>query len=302
VNRRLLLLIVFVIVASLLLFLPLSAQSTYFSRTIENAGHTPLFLLGTLFVLFVLRHDLHMEGRRLYALAGLIGAGAGFASEVIQEPLRRDASWEDVFADCVGALLALALYALFDRRHRPGGAARIAVLLMVAGCLALYAAPVVRMARAYLHRDGQFPVLASFDSDAELAWIVSFGLNREIRAGALDLDFDVQQYPGVSFYEPVPDWSRFGTLVIDVENPDDEPLHFGVRVHDKGHGREYADRFNRRLELAAGQRQQFRIPLDEIRHAPRNHLMDMAQISNVTLFRIHGAGAKRMRLHNMRLE
>ena len=52
------------------------------------------------------------EGVRLYALAGLIGAGCGLLSEIIQRPLRRDASWEDVFADSVGVLLALALYAL----------------------------------------------------------------------------------------------------------------------------------------------------------------------------------------------
>jgi VanZ family protein len=302
VNRRLLLLIVFVVVASLLLFVPLPHSDTYAERAIENAGHTPLFFIGTLFILQILRHDLRFEGRRLYALAGLIGMCAGFASEIIQKPLKRDASWEDVFADCVGVLLALALYSLFDRSRKPGGLARGAVLLVIAACLATYLSPIVSMLRAYVHRNGQFPVLASFDSPAELSWIVSFGLKREIRDGALDISFEADQYPGVSFYEPVPNWRGFKTLVIDAENPEQETLHFGVRVHDIGHGREFADRFNRRLELAAGARQQFRIPLDEIRQAPRNRLMNMAQISDVTLFRTHGPGAKRMRLHSMRLE
>jgi len=35
---------------------------------------------------------------------------------------------------------------------------------------------------------------------------------------------------------------------------------------------------------------------------PRNRLMDMAQITNVTVFRLHGAGSTRMRLYTMRLD
>jgi hypothetical protein len=157
------------------------------------------------------------------------------------------------------------------------------------------------MVRAYLHRDAQFPVIASFDSRIELFWIVSFGLKRELRDGALDVEFDADQYPGVSFFEPVPDWRQYGKLVVDVENPGTEVLHFGVRVHDVGHGREYADRFNRRFELGAGERRVFEIPLEDVRRAPRNRLMNMGQVSDVSVFRIHGPGSKRMRLHNMRL-
>ena len=299
--RRLFLLIAFVVVAAALLFVQLPMPPTYAGRTIENSGHTPLFLIGTLFILSILRHDFRIEGVRLYAFSGLIAAVAGLTSEVIQGPLGRDSSWEDVLADCVGVLLALALYALFDRRRRLGTAARVAVLLIVAGCLVAYVAPIVSMVRAYLHRDGQFPVLVNFDSRLDLYWMYSYGLKREIRDGALDIEYDAGQYPGVSFFEPVPDWSRYGTLVIEVENPADEVLHFGVRVHDKGHGREFADRFNRRLELGPHERREFTISLDDIRRGPRNRLMNMAQISDVTVFRLHGAGSTRMRLYSIRL-
>ncbi len=124
-SRRLLLLFAFVLVAAALLFVQLPIPPTYAGRTIENAGHVPLFLIGTLFILAILRHDLHVEGIRLYALAGLIGAGCGLLSEIIQRPLRRDASWEDVFADSVGVLLALALFALVRPAFRdPGRDAR----------------------------------------------------------------------------------------------------------------------------------------------------------------------------------
>jgi VanZ family protein len=302
VSRRLLLLFVFVLVAALLLFVQLPIPPTYAGRTIENAGHVPLFLIGTLFILAILRHDLHVEGVRLYALAGLIGAGCGLLSEIIQRPLRRDASWEDVFADAVGVLLALALYALFDRRSAFRGATRAAALLIVTGCAVIYLEPIVSMVRAYVHRDGQFPVLASFDSRVELYWIVGYGIRRDVHDGMLDVQFDRDKFPGFSFHEPVPDWRRFHTLAIDVENPDDLPLKLGTRVHDIGHGREYIDRFNRNFELAPRERRELRIPLEEIRHGPRNRLMNMGEISDVTLFRMHDSPSQRLRLHGMRLE
>jgi hypothetical protein len=304
VSRRLLLLLLFIVVASTLLFVPLPIPGTYAGRTIENAGHTPLFLIGTLFVLGILRHDYRLEGARLYALAGAICAGAGLLSEVIQRPLRRDASWEDVFEDVVGVVCALALHAAFDRRSRLTGVARGASLLIALSCLAVYLTPMINMTRAYMHRNKQFPVLASFDSRVQQFWIVGYGINREIRDGALDVEFESRRWPGVSFFEPIPDWSRFKTLAIDVENPGDQVLHLGVRVHDAGRhrGRRYADRFNRNFELAAGERKVLQIPLADIRKGPRDRLMNMTQISDVTLFRSQETGSRRVRLHLMRLE
>ena len=64
-SRRLLLLIAFIIVAAALLFVPLPIPPTYAGRTIENAGHTPLFLVGTLFIISILRHDFHVQAPRL---------------------------------------------------------------------------------------------------------------------------------------------------------------------------------------------------------------------------------------------
>ena len=109
-------LIALFVLAGLLLFVPLPIAPTYMGRTIENAGHTPLFFLLTMGLLVVFRGDPRFQGIRLYALAGLIGASAGFLSEVIQKPLARDASWEDVAADVVGVVCGLAVYAMFERR------------------------------------------------------------------------------------------------------------------------------------------------------------------------------------------
>jgi hypothetical protein len=262
----------------------------------------PLFLIATLAVLVVLRHDFRIEGARLYALSGLIGVGAGFLSEVIQRPLQRDGSWEDVFIDAVGVVCALALFALFDRRSGIGRATRIFASLVALACSVTYLEPIVSMTRAYLHRNGQFPVLANFSSSTELYWVVGYGVNRDLVRGALDVYFDAEPFPGVSLHEPMPDWRGFKTLIIDVENPEVEPLDLGVRVHDRRHGKTYFDRFNRHFELAPTERRQLRISIDDIQRAPRERLMDMGHISDITLFRGATTGSRRVRIYSLRLE
>jgi hypothetical protein len=42
--------------------------------------------------------------------------------------------------------------------------------------------------------------------------------------------------------------------------------------------------------------------LDDIRHGPKNRLMDMTRISDITLFRDGKTGSRELRIHAMRLE
>ena len=288
--------------AGVLLFVPLPIAPTYAGRTVENAGHTPLFFLLTLGLLFVFRDVPRLQGVRLYALAGAIGACAGFLSEVIQKPLARDSSWEDVAADVVGVVCALAVSALFERRSALRHWHRVIALVVAISCIAIYVEPIVRMARAYVHRNGQFPVLADFHSRIELYWTLSIGVNREIVNDALEVEFGAQEFPGVAFHEPVPDWRRYKVLAIDVENPGDAQLQLSVRVHDRLHNRTYHDRFNRTYELAPKERRNLRILVEDIHHGPRERLMDMAHISDITLFKSRAAGSDKLRVYSMRLE
>ena len=256
----------------------------------------------TLGVLLAMRDHPRFQGASLYALAGMIGVGTGFLSEVIQKPLARDASGEDVFADAVGAVLALAVYALFERRTKLRTWQSLGALAVALSCIAIFLAPIVRMTRAYVHRNGQFPVIADFHSRIELYWTLSVGVNREIVNDALEVELGTDEFPGVSFHEPMPDWRQYRTLVIDVANPDVEPLKLVVRVHDRRHKHTYYDRFNRVFDLTAGERRTLRIPLEDIRHGPRQRLMDMAHISDITLFRGGHSGSRQMRVYSLRLE
>lgn len=290
------------VVAGALLFLQLPIPPTYAGRTIENAGHMPLFFIVTLSLMFVLRDHPRCAGWRLYLVAGLAGMFAGFLSEVIQRPLRRDASWEDVIADCIGALCALAVYALFDRRNTLRRWHRLLAVLVALTCITIYMAPIVTMARAYLYRNGQFPVIASFDSDLELLWTRAVGVRRDITNGTLNVLFVADETPGIAFREPVPDWLSYQTLAIDLENPGSAPLSLGVRLQDWHHNWKFNDRFNRSYQLAAGERRTLLISLDDVRRGPRTRLMDMEQISDITLFRDQNSGSRVLRVHSIRLQ
>lgn len=300
-SRRSIYLVALLVVSALLLFVPLSIPSTYFARTIENAGHTPLFFIVTMTALVMLRGNPRFPGYRLYVVAGIIGVGTGFLSEVVQRPLARDASWEDVRADALGAILALAVHALFDRATIFRRWHRVLALAVAAGCLLVYVSPIYAMVRAYVHRNGQFPVLASFHSRTELYWTLSIGVRREIVDEALEVEFVAEQTPGLGFHEPVPDWRAWDWLLIDVSNPESEPLALGVRVHDEDHNLQYNDRYNRQFDLAPHERRTLKIGLDEIRRGPRTRPMDMARISNVTLFRGATTGSRKLRIHSLRL-
>jgi hypothetical protein len=307
VSRRLLYLLGLLALAAALLFMRLPIPPTFAGRTIENAGHMPLFFLITLAFMYVARDYAwfksgHFAGAWLYVIGGLVGISAGFLSEVIQRPLKRDASWEDVVADGIGAVCGLAFYALIDRRTGLRRWHRGLAFVIAAICVAIYLSPIVAMGRAYLHRNGQFPVIADFRSRLELYWAVGIGARRDIVEDHLAVEYVSEVFPGLVFHEPIPDWRAYKTLVIDVENPDAQVLQLGIRVHDKLHNRRFNDRFNRHFALAPGERKVLRIPLEDIRHGPRSRLMDMRQISDVTLFRAKPEGSRRLNLRGIRLE
>jgi hypothetical protein len=202
----------------------------------------------------------------------------------------------------VGVVCALAVYAMFERRSALRRWHRALALVIAISCIAIFLEPIVRMGRAYLHRNAEFPVLADFHSRIELYWTMSVGVDRKIVDDALEVRFGAQEFPGVAFHEPVPDWRRFKILAIDVENPGDLALRLVVRVHDRFHNYMYRDRFNRNFELAPKERRNLRIPIEDIRHGPRDRLMDMAHISDITLFRASTPGSDRLRIYSLRLE
>jgi hypothetical protein len=303
-SRRLILFAAILVAGAALLFMPLPVelQYTLAGRTFENAGHTPLFTIITLGMLSVLRSDFRLTGMRLYAVAFALGVAAGLFSEAIQMPLNRDADWNDVLADAVGVVAAMAAFAIVDRTLNLSRAARWSAAGVAVICVVMWTTPLARVAFNYWQRNSIFPVIADFTTTRDEFWTVGIGVHRAVIDGALEVEFVYRPFPGIRFMEPYPDWSGYQALLIDAQNPDDEPLKLGLRVHDRRHSNAYEDRFNRDYELAAGERRTLRIELSDIRAAPRGRRLDLGHIADISLFQPEAIGSRRLRLYSLRLE
>jgi hypothetical protein len=77
--------------------------------------------------------------------------------------------------------------------------------------------------------------------------------------------------------------------MLDVTNPEAQPLTLTLRVHDKAHDNRAADRFNRRFTLGAHERRVLAFPIAEVARSPTGRDMDMSRIATVILFGKNGS-------------
>ncbi len=271
-------------------------------RVVEDFGHAPLFGVIALALLGVTRARWPGSPVRQYGFAAAAAAALGVLTELAQVPVGRDASWGDFSRNILGIAIALTAFAALDRRLASPRAARVLLLLIAIAGLAWVVAPVIEVVQAYRYRTAIFPELADFSRGRDSFWSRGSGARRTFENGALRVDFVSEPFPGVAWFEPHPDWRGHDSLIVDVENPNDSPMQLTLRVHDRAHSWEFADRFNRNIRLAPHERRLVRVPLNEIMQAPSGRDMDMGHIADVSLYRSDPAGPSRMIVHSLRLE
>lgn len=267
---------------------------------LNNAAHAPVFGIFALIILRLIREWRWSTAARAsdYALAFLVAIGVGGLVEIVQAFVGRDASFEDLGTDALGAGCALGLTAALDRqmwkaRIRSTGRATVAALGLLAGLWALL--PVGQAAIAYTERAMAFPVVVRFSSSRDLYFISSGTAHLSLQPLparwarsdddlSVRVDFTAPLWPGLSHEEPEPDWRGFTALNLDVTNPEETPLRLTVRVHDVAHNQHYDDRFNRAFEVQPSSRTVLRIPIEDILYGPVNRRLDLARIAGIVVF------------------
>ncbi|HRX88134.1 MAG TPA: hypothetical protein P5528_01705 [Steroidobacteraceae bacterium] len=303
VRRPTLILALLLPIAAILLLVDWTFPFTAMWRVVEDFGHAPLFGVIALALLGVSRSRWPSSVVRQYGFAAVTAAVLGMLTELAQVPVGRDASWGDLSRNFLGIGIALAAFAAFDRRLAIPRSVRVLLVLTAATGLVWTIAPVVEVVQAYRYRTAIFPLLADFSqSSRDSYWSRGSGARRTFENGALRVDFVSEPFPGVAWFEPRPDWRGYDQLVVDVENPNDSLLQLTLRVHDRAHSWEFADRFNRNIRLAPRERRLVRVPLNDIIRAPSGRDMDMGHIADVSLYRSDPAGPSRMIVHSLRLE
>jgi hypothetical protein len=89
----------------------------------------------------------------------------------------------------------------------------------------------------------------------------------------------------MKLYEPHPDWREFRHLDLDLFLDGTREAALVVRIDDLHHNNEYDDRFNRRFNLQPGPNH-IRIPLADVRDAPKERQLAMDEIACWLLFAV----------------
>jgi VanZ family protein len=282
-------------------FAPVPGDSRWI-RTLHNSAHAPIFGCVSLLMLLVSRSHPQLQALRWsgqYMLALAVAFVLGLLTELLQIPAGRDASVEDALHDAIGALAFLGIFGAVDPRVRnvpQNTPIRLAAAVVGLVSLGLAAAPVTRAAIKYQQRDERFPVLTDFSQRYDRYFIFQQSAEfspvkmpapwaRTKDESAMRVRLLNGPYPGLHFIEPVPDWSGYATLAVDLTNPTPMNLQLILRVHDAGHDNQPEDRFSKRFELPAGTREVLRIRLQDIAAGPKTRRLDLHRIAGLIIFR-----------------
>jgi len=301
-----------------------------YSNVLQDSCHAPAFAALTLIALALLRlHrltgasgaqrlDLLPTRRVLLTCIGmvLLMILLGAVTEIVQGVLGGDAEVGDLVSDGVGALGAGSLVIYLHLSTLKGSGARTGrrLSLLLGALLLLYwVTPILECAHAYWARFAQFPVLAQFRSPADLYFAttnvndVRFlpgtrGTDGAVSSGGLRMVLDSGSWPGITLFEPSPDWRGYRVLALDLTNAGSSALPLWVRIDDRPYNGTFEDRFTTEFVLLPHERKTVRIRLEDIARSPRKRRMDMAHLAQLLLFRAGSAPDQVVVVHRIWLQ
>lgn len=275
-------------------------------RTLHDFAHGPVFGFIAIVMLMAQRHRAVGEARTHYLVAIAVAVFLGGATELIQWFTYRDPSWKDFRTDVIGVAAFVSCYALFDSRIAH---LRRALMPLVAITLSVLLWPVAVTAHAYYERNRAFPLIFDLNRGIGMYFITTRQVNTRIETmpapwsseSALRVDFLPGKWQGIELREPPSDWREFDELLVDLVNPTSETLRVVVRVDDEQHNWKYADRYNGNFDIASNSRAALRIPIEEIRTAPKTRELDLGRVARVVVFRRRDSQAPSMYVSRMEL-
>jgi VanZ family protein len=271
-----------------------------FGREAWDLGHVILFS-GLAFAIG--RWEVTWTPLRKIVVAVIVAALVGLLVEVLQRLVGREFSLFDVAYDVLGAVVGMVLASWRQLRvySRPAVAALVGVVVVL---IAVIFGPVAATGWDSLRAYRQFPVLASFDSPLERGRFFAVGgTDLDIGAGRMAVALTTAVYSGFFLDDAPRNWRNHRRLVVDLINPEAEPLPLSCRNHDREHmaSHRFGDRYNRNLAIAPGA-SRLVIDLDEVEAAPKGRAMAMDQIYEFGCF-VHKLERRRQLIVNeIRLE
>lgn len=282
-QRWLVLLFILLLVVALM---PVGYLSASIFKELLDSGH---IVLGAVCAVLLFVSTSYRVSKKYYALQIWFVTAIGlFFLELIQIPLRRNASFMDLVLGMCGAGAALLFIVscrqqdiIWRRAYRLAGA----ILLLLA------LAPLMYTTTNYIVRHSKFPLLADFSS-AFVAGVVKLHGAELMRLQDLVVGDDTfpamlclnpGKWSGVHLGEVVPDWSEYGSLLVVLYSELSAPVDLELGVRDRRHNHKFNDRYNLNFSLHAGINR-IEIALDDIKRAPATREMDLHEVGDVMLF------------------
>ena len=219
------------------------------------------------------------------AMVGLVG-------EYLQKFANRSPSWGDVAANTAGLVAGFCWVAgcqVRPARKLIGGLVTVAILIAVS------VNPVLEILDSVAQKQA-FPMLASFERSRELGnWSGHRALLEQSTewsthsTTSLLARLQPGEYPGVAMLHMEQDWRDFRALQLDVRNGSQETQKIIIKIQDEQHSRtgfDYHDRFHYEFNLEPGQEQNVSISLDDVKAAPSEREMNMAEINMIDIFAV----------------
>ena len=286
-------LLILSIIGSLFLFV--GGPDYYSSRLVRFAwdlGHFCLFFVYTYTLLQIWESftKRSFQGQVIFIL--LLSLILGILVEWSQASFDRTFSLKDILGNIVGSITAIAFLSP-ARLALSRKALRLSQLTLCILIL-LLTFPLARVLIDQVIARRQFPVLSNFETPFELyRWggrsIISIdgGIVKEGKS-SLKVQLNTEKYSGASLNHFPSDWHDYGYLHFCIFNSLLDPLKIIIRINDDDHisnGQLYRDRFNRQYLLSSGWNS-IDIAINDIRNAPKNRLMNLRAIKNLTIFTV----------------
>jgi hypothetical protein len=288
------------------LFWPFAISNLWWREAL-NSGHVILFFFISLALYFVFSaRSFFSSTVATYFVVLLTGLAIGVVIEISQTLFQREGSIEDLYKNFLGMMSGLGFIALTKQKVLRN---KILAGLFSFSFFLLGFVPLLQISWDYLQREKAFPFVTAFEEK----WFVRFfDLNHAVLLGDVALvtkagkklyrvRLDPGKYSGVDLIEPEANWSAYHKLRFQVFSDNASSINLVLKIYDEKHNQNYNDRFNQSLIVRPGLNE-IVVNLNQVRNAPINRKLDLANISNVQLFLINVESSLFLGLSDLLLE
>ena len=286
-----------------LLFIPMPSP-TLLWNSLNNFAHLPLFALVMILLVKVSRTwNLFPQGKvgRQYRFAWIGAVVLACITEGLQSfSETRHFEYSDIVQNLLGAMCGLGFLLTYDehlsgkwarwRQFPQSTLMRLGIFIIIVNALV----PTLVWAYAYWDRAKRFPKILEFSTNLEMKFVKSVdsklgvghppdGWKKLSEDQVGKVIFYPKTYPRIRLDDPFPDWRGFTYFSLYIFSTLSKPQPIVIQIVDNHYQKKSSDQYNKAFTILPGLNQ-IRIPLEDIRRAPKAREMDMSAIKRIMFY------------------